>query len=80
MIPTIRSNLYMGFRPVGVYPNPISPTISHISSIIKYTNLYQPGGVSYASDTIQVEYEMIYLPYPPIISVLSILSYLSSIL
>ena len=52
----------MGPRPVGVYPNPIFPTRSRLSSILQFTNLYQPGGVSYGADTIQAEYEMIYLP------------------
>ena len=55
----------MGFRPVGVDPNPICPTISHISSILKDRTLYQPGAVSYGSDTSRAEYEMIYLSYRP---------------
>ena len=55
----------MGFRKVWVDPNPIWPTISHISSILKDRTLYQPGAVSYRADTGWAEYEMIYLSYRP---------------
>ena len=55
----------MGYRPVGVYHNPICPTISHLSSILRDRNLYQQGGVSYGADTSRAEYEMIYLSYRP---------------
>ena len=55
----------MDSRPVGVYHNPICPTVSHLSSILQDGNLYQPGGVSYGVDTSRPEYEMIYLSYLP---------------
>ena len=52
----------MGYRPVGVYPNPIWPTIYHIASILKDWNIYQPGGVSYGVDTSWADRAMIPKP------------------
>ena len=52
----------MGYRPVGVYPNPIRTTISHLASILKARNIYQPGGVSYCFDTSRAGREMIPKP------------------
>ena len=48
----------MGYRPVGVNPNPIFPTKSHLSSILKDMSLYRPGGVSYGLDTSRAEFEI----------------------
>ena len=47
----------MGYLPVAMYRNPISPTISHKSAIMQDRDLYQPGGVSYGVATGRAEYE-----------------------
>ena len=49
-------------RLVGVYPNPISPSLPYPSSILKDRDLYRPGGVYYGSDTRWPEYEMALKP------------------
>ena len=58
MIPHRRSILWAGFRPVGVYPNPICPILPYLSSILQDRDPYRPGGVYYGVDTRGAEYEM----------------------
>ena len=54
----MRRILKMGYRTVGVYPNPIFPTLSYLSSILQDRDLHQQGGVSYELDNRRAEYEM----------------------
>ena len=53
----------MEFKPVGVYPNPICPILSYLSSILLDRDLYRPGGVSCGVDTRRAEHEMIPKPH-----------------
>ena len=62
MIPSRRSILRAGFRPVGVYRNPIFPILPFLSFILPDMDLYQPGGVYYGVDTHWAEYAMILKP------------------
>ena len=48
----------MGYRPVGVYRNPICPILPNLSSILKDMDLYQPVGVAYGLDTVRAEFEI----------------------
>ena len=58
MIPDRRRILWAGFRPGGVYPNPICPILPYLFSILQDRDLYQQGGVYYGVDTRWAEYEM----------------------
>ena len=53
----------MGYRPVEVYPNPIWHTISHLASILKDRDIYQPVGVAYGFDTSRAGRAMILKPH-----------------
>ena len=53
----MRSILALGFRPVGVYRNPIFPTLPYLYDILQDRELYQLGGVNYGVDTGREGYE-----------------------
>ena len=50
-------------RPAGGNPNPFFPTAPRISSTLNTTILYQLGGVSSGSDTVQTGYGVVFLSY-----------------